>query len=109
MTKAEFNIWRKEFFAAFPALANWVAKLPDISGTLATWAITLDDIPIGVARAVTRRMLKGDLQPIDKWERESTALTVRGHAMRMLEIRRQRAATAKERELFLASRRGTDE
>lgn len=76
MTRAEFNSWLKDYYAAFPDTSAWVNSSPDSKRTLDFWAQALAGTELADAKEVTRRMAIGEEPAPLAYEREATARMV---------------------------------
>jgi hypothetical protein len=92
MNQKEFDKWVEDYLATFPQAATWLSKSPDPPRTLERWFIALKKIPLICAATVTDQMANGELDMVEAYEREKTALIVRRYAWAI----ENRKATAKE-------------
>lgn len=84
MTTEEFDIWFKAHRLAFPELSDWLRSSEDAAGTIGIWREVLGEVPLEVAKSVTRRMLTGDLEHLDKWACSKLPRIVLGQIPRKL-------------------------
>lgn len=71
MTRDEFKLWLDEYGAAFPQTGKWIAELPARKATLGLWyETTFVNLELCDCQTVTRRMLKGEDQPGEAYERD---------------------------------------
>ena len=98
MTKQEFNIWTEKYFTAFPDAKAWLTKCDNPAGALATWFDCLKGCENHDVNQATARMIRGELAPIEAFQRERTALHVRAYADRMRDDRNKRLRAERERE-----------
>lgn len=81
MTRDEFSNWIAEYSAAFPQTGKWIAELPARKATLGLWyETTFVNLELCDCQAVTRRMLKGEDQPGEAYERDQLPQLIAGYA-----------------------------
>lgn len=87
MTVDEFDTWLAEYCTAYPDTAAWMNASGDPGAVASLWAEALDDVDLQDARAVIKRMMRGDDDYVQAYDRDKTAAIVRRHA---IEARRRR-------------------
>jgi hypothetical protein len=97
MTNSEFDHWSEFYFTAFPDSARWLNALANPAGTLKTWLITLSRCEAADVMAVTEKIIRGELAPIENYQRDNTALHVRAYAAKLADERRRAERNDRER------------
>ena len=93
MTRDEFNEWRSHYCNCFPLTGQWLNDLPNKGrDTLQVWFKCLERFSAIVCTTVTDRMAYGELKPVEAYERDKTALIVRGYAGRIIDDERKQKA-----------------
>lgn len=81
MTREEFTSWLTEYKAAFPQTGKWIDELPARKATLGLWyETTFVNLELCDCQAVTRRMLKGDDEPGEAYERDQLPQMIASYA-----------------------------
>lgn len=104
MTRREFDKWAEEWFTAFPDSQAWLNKLPNPAGTLETWFKCLSRCCYADVAEATARIIMGDLQSVEAYQREQTALHIRAYAGRITDDRNKRQKQTREHEKFQRGR-----
>lgn len=104
MNRQEFNVWLDEYLTAFPQTREWLAKLDEnkdgaerAQATLRTWSKTLAGIAAIHVTTATERIIEGKLASVPAYERDKTALHIRGYAARIADDDRKKQIQAKVR------------
>ena len=97
MTRDEFNKWKTGYFVAFPDAKVWLLKLEHPAATLETWFKCLSQCEARDVEEATERMIRGDLAPLEAYQREQTALHLRAYASRIGDDRKKRLKADRER------------
>jgi hypothetical protein len=78
MNKAEWVIFQKELFTAFPGFGDYVSeKSQNPAGTLASWYTTLEEVSLSEAKEVLNEWLQGYQEPPKAYERDYIAIAIR--------------------------------
>lgn len=81
MTREEFTNWLAEYKAAFPQTGKWIDELPARKTTLSLWyETTFVNLELCDCQAVTRRMVKGEDQPGEAYERDQLPQMIAAYA-----------------------------
>jgi hypothetical protein len=88
MNRSEFNVWLKDYSAAFPDTAAWLNNSQDSKVTLGYWFSALEHTDLPDAKEATRRMVVGDEPAIPAYERETIPRVVAQIAKRVKSGRR---------------------
>lgn len=81
MTREEFTSWLTEYKAAFPQTGKWIDELPARKATLGLWyETTFVNLELCDCQAVTRRMLKGEDEPGEAYERDQLPQMIASYA-----------------------------
>ena len=89
MDARDFNRWYIHFGACFPDTANWLESLPNANEVKGVWRDALSDVKAEDAKEVTLRMVRGDIEQIQNYDREKTPSIIRKHAAAIVKERAQ--------------------
>jgi hypothetical protein len=91
MIQADFETWLDEYCLAFPETAAWLNQLGRPELVLSFWEDALEDVDFQDARQVIKRMVRGDDDPVQAFDRDKTPAIVRKYAI--AERKRRNIAT----------------
>lgn len=110
MNRTEFNQWWADYSRRFPDTGRWVADLE--GSVLVDWLDALSDIEVDDAMDVNRKLMAGDLVPIQAYQREQTPAIIRRHtldakreALAARNALSENSAATRDRERFAAGPR----
>jgi hypothetical protein len=107
MTDAEFPVFTKRLFIAFPSLWTWLQdNSPDPKETQAIWRNTLRPYSIDECLAVVEAWTTGELEPFAAYELDKVHLCVRSIISRRRDQRARHSKTNEDQQEYRRARRG---